>query len=47
MKGEKCGKMVNKNKIKHKLQDRDDKVNVVLKWHKNALGVREKGVMEK
>lgn len=30
MKGEKCGKMVNENKIKHKLQDRDDKVNVVL-----------------
>lgn len=30
MKGEKCGKMVNKNKMKHKLQDRDDKVNVVL-----------------
>lgn len=30
MRREKCGKMVNKHKIKHKLQDTDDKVNVVL-----------------
>lgn len=43
MKGEKCGKMVNKNKIKHKLQDRDDKVNVVLNSGIKCIGSKREG----